>query len=86
MLNSEFINQQAKIFAAMLRKQAGEKPVEQVKLCLWRVMQRAPTPKEIERGVKLIATLQKEHRLSAEDALSHFCTVALNLNEFLYLD
>ena len=27
-----------------------------------------------------------EHKLSDEDALRHFCVVALNLNEFVYLD
>ena len=30
--------------------------------------------------------LQKNEQVSAEQALTSFCVVALNLNEFLYLD
>jgi hypothetical protein len=58
----------------------------QVNLALWRVMQRKPTPAEIQRGVKLIDTLQKDEKLAPDAALATFCVVALNLNEFIYLD
>jgi hypothetical protein len=30
--------------------------------------------------------LQENHQLDAEQALDRFCLVALNLNEFIYLD
>jgi hypothetical protein len=86
MLNSEWINQQAKLFAQLLLKTAGEQPAAQVETALWRTLQRQPTAAEVERGVKLIESLRKEDGLSAEDALATFCTIALNLNEFLYLD
>ena len=42
--------------------------------------------REIERGVKLIDSLQTENGMSAEQALNQFCLVVLNLNEFIYLD
>jgi Protein of unknown function (DUF1549)/Protein of unknown function (DUF1553)/Planctomycete cytochrome C len=86
MLNSAFVSEQAKVFAGYLRQRAGANPADQVRLCLWRTLQRAPTPKEIARGVKLIASLQTEEKLGAEDALAAFCVVAFNLNEFMYLD
>jgi hypothetical protein len=86
MLNSQWTNEQAKIFAGYLRKHAGEEPAAQVTLALRRVLQRAPTAGEVTRGVKLIDSLQREEKLGAEDALSTFCVVALNLNEFIYLD
>ena len=57
-----------------------------VRLALWRVLQREPAPKEIERGVRLMARLQQQYGVSPDEALVRFCTVALNLNEFLYLD
>jgi hypothetical protein len=85
MMNSTFINDEARVFADYLRKHAGEAPAAQVRFALWRVMQRAPTVKEIDRGVRLIARLQ-QHGETPEVALTRFCTVALNLNEFLYLD
>jgi len=40
----------------------------------------------VQRGVKLIAAMQKENAISADAALASFCLLALNLNEFLYLD
>lgn len=36
--------------------------------------------------MKLIEALRKEERLGEDEALSGFCLVALNLNEFMYLD
>ncbi len=86
LLNSTFVNEQAHLFAASLKKQAGSAPAAQVRLALWRVLQRAPTDKEIARGVSLIADIKKKDAASADDALAAFCVVALNLNEFLYLD
>ncbi|MBW3624721.1 MAG: PSD1 and planctomycete cytochrome C domain-containing protein [Armatimonadetes bacterium] len=86
MLNSTFLNEQAKVFAGELIRKAGTDPADRVKLGLWRVLQRAPTEAEIRRGAALIASLQKDEKMSAEAALESFCLVALNLNEFMYLD
>jgi mono/diheme cytochrome c family protein len=86
MLNSDFLNQQARIFADTLRQKAGPDPQKQVRLALWRVFQREPTPKEVSRGVRLMADMQMQHGVRAEEALVQFCLIALNLNEFLYLD
>jgi hypothetical protein len=86
MMNSAFINEQAKVFAAYLQKRAGAAPAPQVRLALWRVTQREPSSKEIDRGLRLMARLKQQYHASPEEALERFCTVALNLNEFLYLD
>jgi hypothetical protein len=86
MINSAFVNEQAKLFAQYLRKQAGDSPAEQVRLCLTRVLQRKPSPAEVTRGVKLIETLRRDEAASADQGLATFCLVALNLNEFIYLD
>jgi hypothetical protein len=85
-MNSAFLGEQARVFAAYLRKHAGTNPDAQVHLALWRVTQRHPTAREIDRGVRLIQSLEKQHGVGTEEALARFCTVALNLNEFLYLD
>ena len=85
-MNSLFINQQAQIFADFLQKQARDKPAAQVTLALRRVMQREPTAKEVQRGVTFLQSMQQKHHQPYSDALRTFCVIALNLNEFMYLD
>jgi hypothetical protein len=86
MLNSSWTNEQSRTFAAFLKKKAGDERPAQVKLALWRVLQRAPSPAEIERGVRLIESLERDEKAGPDEALASFCLVALNLNEFIYLD
>ena len=86
MINSEFTNDQARQFAADITQQKLDSVDQQVALALQRVMQRKPTSSEVERGVKLIDQWQRQDGISAEQALEYFCLLALNLNEFVYLD
>jgi hypothetical protein len=86
LLNSEWSNDQAKVFAQFLKQKAGDKTEDQVRLCLRRTLQRAPTAAEVARGLKLIDNLRKNEQYTPDAALSAYCLVALNLNEFIYLD
>jgi hypothetical protein len=86
LLNSDFLNAQAKVFAADLLEKAGADPVRQVRLALRRTLQRAPSAGEVERGVKFMQRMRTEHHLAPDEALRCFCLLALNLNEFIYLD
>ncbi len=86
LLNSDFVNKEARKFAAYLKKSAGSAPGAQVKLALERVLQRTPSTAEIARGVSLVQNLQQHDRLGADEALASFCIVALNLNEFMYIE
>ena len=86
LLNSHFINEQAKLFSDMIAEQQPESLEAQVKLALQRVSQRQPSQEDVNRGLKLIDSLQKENSMSLEQARKYFSLVALNLNEFLYLD
>jgi hypothetical protein len=86
MLNSTFVNQQAKVFADSVQLAAGEGVTAQVRLVLRRVTQRVPTAAEVERGVKFVAAMRDEEKLPAPEALRRFCVLALNLNEFIYVD
>jgi mono/diheme cytochrome c family protein len=85
-LNGAFLNEQAKIFAERLKKDAGTDLKAQVRLALSLATSRQPSDAEIRRGVSLIEALQREERASADVALQSFCLVVLNLNEFIYLD
>jgi hypothetical protein len=55
-------------------------------LALQLVLQRVPTAEEVQRGVNLIQAFQKQDGLGSDEALSVFCLMTLNLNEFLYVD
>ena len=86
MLNSDFLNREAALFADRLREEAGHQTKKQVRLALRLATSRKPTDAEIDRGVKLIAALGDESGATAEAALNQFCLLVLNLNEFVYLD
>ncbi len=86
LMNSQFAQEQADLFSELLLEHAGESPAAQVTMALTRVTQRTPSEEEVQRGVKLIESLQTENKLSADQARKYFCLVALNLNEFIYLD
>jgi Protein of unknown function (DUF1553)/Protein of unknown function (DUF1549)/Planctomycete cytochrome C len=85
-LNSDWMNEEAGHLAGLVRREAAGETAEQVTLALRRVFQRDPDDAEVRRGLELISDLQSEHQLSAEEALHYFCLMALNVNEFLYLD
>lgn len=86
MLNSEFTNQQATAFATDIARQYTDVR-KQVQEILWRVLQRAPASAEVNRGVSLLESLQvSDPTLSPQQALEYFCLLAINLNEFVYID
>ena len=86
MLNGEFINEQAAAFAEDLMRRYGESLETQVREALRRVTQRLPAEEEVQEGLDLITHLQQKHQISSVEALRQFCLLALNLNEFVYLD
>ena len=84
-LNGAFTNEQAEALAADLRNRHPGDVTAQVATALSRAMQRAPRTEEIRRGERLIRDLVEDHGMTEQFALKRFCVVALNLNEFLYL-
>jgi hypothetical protein len=86
MMNGEFLNEQAREFAADIRRAAGDDRPRQLELVLGRVLQRVPTAQEVDQGMQLLESLQQEHDVDEAAALDYYCLVALNLNEFVFLD
>ena len=86
LLNSAFMQEQAALFAERLRKEAGPDVGKQVQLGLSLVTSRPPTDDDVKRGLDLIDALQKNDGMAPEAALNAFCLMAMNLNEFMYLD
>ncbi len=86
MLNGHFLNEQAGLLAARIRKEAHDSLTSQVERGLNLVYCRKPTKTEIADGLNLIKKLQQKHQLSEQDAFKLFCLYALNLNEFIFID
>jgi hypothetical protein len=47
---------------------------------------RTPSKDEIERDVAFVRKLQNESGMTAHKALTQYCLLLLNANEFVYLD
>ena len=75
MLNSTFVNRHAGFFAARVRKEAGEKTGEQVKLAVQLAFSRDATDREVQR----LAELCEQH------GLEQVCRALVNANEFVFL-
>jgi hypothetical protein len=86
MLNSEFMADQSQRFAERLKREAGDSVDAQIRLGLTIVLQREPNVGEVALCRGTVETLQTQHHLSAQTALQRFAMLALNLNEFIYLD
>jgi hypothetical protein len=86
MLNSDFLNHQAAVFADRLKREAGDNVSEQVQLALRLMSGRVPSEIEISRGAGLIERLSGHDPANADAARKTFCLMVLSLNEFLYLD
>ena len=86
MINGEFVNDSALTFAERIRKQGGNTLQDQIKHGLSIVFSRPPEPEEIQAGVRMVEKVKLAGNLSDKDALDRFALLALNLNEFMYLD
>jgi hypothetical protein len=86
LLNGDYLNRQAEVFAARLRREAGPDLEKQMRLAWYLATARPPSLAELHRGQELIESLRTRNGVPADAALKYFCLVVLNLNEFMYLD
>ena len=86
MLNGKFINQQAQDFARRIRKYGGSTLNQQLKYGLELVLSRQPSNEEIYWANDFIDTLVNDEQVQLDIALDRFALLALNLNEFIFLD
>ncbi len=77
MLNSEFMNEQARHFADRLIADCGPDPAQQIDRAFRLALARPPRPDELAAGQQF---------LRDRDSLAAFCLVVLNLSEFVYVD
>jgi len=76
LLNSPLAVEAAKAFAQRVRREAGDDPRAQVRRVFLLALQREPGDDEL---TKCLALLEQR-------GLAELCRVALNLNEFIYID
>jgi hypothetical protein len=88
LFNSKFAHDTSRHFAQTVRKEVGDSPREQVARIFRGAFGRPPTASEWEAGTRF---LEKDAGNAAADgqpsqALADLCLVAINANEFLYLE
>ncbi|MGI9427646.1 MAG: DUF1553 domain-containing protein, partial [Bythopirellula sp.] len=86
LLHGEFLQSHAEHLANRVKNEAGSDLQAQVVHALRLVMQREPEQDTLLESLQLAQGYQSEHQLSPDEALRQFCLMALNLNEFIYLD
>ncbi len=86
MLNGDFAQRQAQALADRLRRDAGDDREAQVRRALRLALGRPADAKNIERGMRLMHSLESKQGVAPEASLKYFCLMVLNLNEFAYLD
>ena len=89
MINGPFVNQEAKALAARIRKEtaaanvSGDQPF--VRRAFSRALQRPASDAEVREGVALLGRLVSRGA-SLEHAQEYLCLMAINLDEFMYVD
>ena len=86
MLNGKFINQQAVAFSERIRQQGGSDLRDQIQFGLRLVLSRQPSTEEITWATKFVEALINKEQVDEKIALDRFALLALNLNEFIFLD
>ena len=86
MLNSAFVNGQAELLAKRVEAESTGDEGDRVRLALEIATSRAVATDEVARGLEFIDEMAEVEGLSRERAFERFCLLALNLNEFVYLD
>jgi hypothetical protein len=86
LLNGEFTNEQAAAFAARLRKEHPDDLPAQVTRAIRLTSGRVPGADEVKKDVAFVESLKAKHDLDDAKALTQYCLLCLNTNEFVYLD
>ncbi|WP_152050473.1 PSD1 and planctomycete cytochrome C domain-containing protein [Tautonia marina] len=85
-LNGPLLHEQASALSARVRSEIGGDLPGRIRRVLHLVTSRTPSAEEINRGIALVEEFQDEHGVEDDQAFHLFCLLALNLNEFLYID
>ncbi len=85
LLNGEFTNTAAAAMASRLEQEYTDLP-SRVRQAIRLTTGRMPGDEEVRKDVEFIRELESKAKLSDKAALRQYCLLALNTNEFAYLD
>ena len=86
LFNGEFVNEQARHFAARLAREAGNDPVKGLDLAFRLALARLPTESERNQMSQFIRMDGSGDGAGESTGLIQMCRVIFNLNEFVYPD
>jgi mono/diheme cytochrome c family protein len=86
LLNGEFANEQAAAFAKRLQKEYPNDLAAQVTRAIRLTTGRVPPADEVAKDVGFVKELKAKHGLGDAEAMTRYCLLALNTNEFVYVD
>jgi hypothetical protein len=86
MLNGEFITEQADSFARRLEREHPDDVAAQVTRAIRLTTGRVPDADEVAKDVAFVREMRAKFKLDAHTALTRYTLLALNANEFVYLD
>ncbi len=86
MLNSSWMQQQARAFVARLQREVGDDLHQQAVRALELTTSRPANPADVAELLSLVQRLQDEHHVNDDQARAAMCLVALNINSFFYVD
>ncbi len=94
LMNGKFLMEQAERFAQRLQRLAGDDAARQIELAFRLALSRRPSEEEVRLSRDLLARQAVRHRdagmkregEAATAALTNFCQMLLNTNEFLYVE
>jgi hypothetical protein len=86
MLNGDFSNEQATFLAERLKKERPTSLEAQVRRAIRLTTGRIPADAEVRKDVAFIREAIATDGLTEAQALKLYCLLALNANEFVYLD
>ncbi len=86
MLNGDFIHEQAAALSARLQREHPDNLERQLRRAVELTTQRTPSADELRRDLVFVQEAQAQDGLSPAAALEMYCLLALNANEFFYLD
>ncbi len=86
MLNSDWIQEQAGALLKRVEREAGQDVRAQAARCLELVSSRKGSDEDVAELCDLVQRLKDKQQLSDSAARQAMCLVALNLNQFIYVD
>jgi mono/diheme cytochrome c family protein len=86
LLNGEFANESAAAFATRLMKEEPDGVNKQIARGIRLTTGRVPVKSEVLKDAAFIQLLKDKHKLDDKAALTRYCLLLLNSNEFVYLD